>query len=501
MTGSRLLKSAAFAAAYFAAAFAVAAGGAASSGGMRLGWEFCIAQGKVPKLETAKRLVDIAGKLGYDQIQLFSKAAFRYEKHPEASFERSPYTWKDVKELEEYCLSKGIELVPYQALFSHMEPYLAVPRLNALAEAPDAGVKARWGVTKYPMGLCPVDPRSIRLVDDILDELLPNFRSSYVNTGCDEFIEFDDGGVRSAAAVKERGALEVYVDFIRKMESSVRRRGKTMMCWADVVLKHPEAVKSVPKDVVLLNWGYGAKHPFDAQCSVLAKSGHRFWVCPGTSGWNSLVGCVGNMKANVSAAYAAGVKHGADGLLLTTWGDGGHPQPWIVELPGLVYAAALVREGKTLSDEELARRIDGICGCRCGETLLRYGELYRLSGGAWLNASALCTILRTRGAISRFPRGVTKESLEKVFAERRAAESRLCLDGAEDWVREDFELMGLLLDAVECRVRGDDGRVVGEISERYARLWLKQNRPGGLEGSIELNLMQSKDWARTKKWN
>lgn len=470
---------------------------------MRLGWEFCITHGKTPKVETAKRMIDIAAGLGYQEIQLFSKAAFLYEKHPEASRERSPYTWADVRELDDYCAAKGIELVPYQASFSHMEPWLATPQYRPLAEAPDAGVKIRWGfATKHPMGLCAVDPRTMPFLEELWDELLPNFRSKKFNVGCDEFLEYDDGGRRSAEAVKRDGALKVYTDYLRRMNESVRRRGRTMMCWADIVLHNPEAVDLVPRDIVLLDWGYNADHPFDKQCAILEKSGHRYWVCPGTSGWNSFVGCVDNMKGNVVNAWQNGKAHGAEGLLMTTWGDGGHPSPWLVEIPGMIYAAACVREGKALSDAELAGRIDGICGCRCGETVIRWGNLYRtLNGGKIVGGSPVAALVRKRGREKFRTKTLTDEAIEAFKAERRAAKAKLDLAGAPEWVRDDLATMELFLDAFEWRAQGDHDRVVRELPSRYAELWLRQNRPGGLETSIELNLLQSEPWAQEKKWN
>ena len=470
---------------------------------LKLGWEFCITQGKTPKVETAKRLIGIAARLGYEQIHLFSKAAFRYERHPEPAWDRSSYTWADVRALDDFCAARGIELIPYQASFSHMEPWLGEPKYRPLAEAPEAGVKIRWGfATKHPMGLCPEDPRSLPFLEELWDELLPNFRSRYFNVGCDEFLEFDDGGRRSAAAVKARGGLVVYTDFLRKMNESIRRRGKTMMCWADLVVKHPETVELIPEDVVLLDWGYEHDHDFAGECATLQASGRRYWVCPGASGWNSMLGRVANMQGNVANAWRNGAAKGAEGLLLTTWGDGGHPQPWIVELPALVYAAACVREGRELDDAELARRIDAICGCRCGETLLRWGNLYRVcDGGRGRGSSPIALVLRHRGRDRWLPKGVTDETIAAVAAERRAAKAKLDLTGAPDWVVDDFRLLELFLDAFDCRVKGDCDRIARELTGPYAELWLRQNRPGGLETSLEINLLAFEPWAREKKWN
>jgi hypothetical protein len=55
-----------------------------------------------------------------------------------------------------------------------------------------------------------------------------------------------------------------------------------------------------------------------------AEHGLAFWVCPGTSSWNSLFPRVENSRLNVARYAAAGRRHGAQGLLVTDWGDFGH---------------------------------------------------------------------------------------------------------------------------------------------------------------------------------
>src|SRR6185503_16024740 len=52
-------------------------------------------------------------------------------------------------------------------------------------------------------------------------------------------------------------------------------------------------------------WGYDADHPFEGEAGALARSGLAFFVCPGTSSWQSFGGRTGNMLANTAAAAAA----------------------------------------------------------------------------------------------------------------------------------------------------------------------------------------------------
>jgi len=70
------------------------------------------------------------------------------------------------------------------------------------------------------------------------------------------------------------------------------------------------------------------------------KAGIPFYVCPGTSSWNSIGGRTENMLANIINAAVNGYKQGAIGLLCTDWGDNGHYQPtYITSYLGFLAAA------------------------------------------------------------------------------------------------------------------------------------------------------------------
>ena len=72
----------------------------------------------------------------------------------------------------------------------------------------------------------------------------------------------------------------------------------------------------LPRDAVALEWGYEDTHDFERPAASMARLGIPFMVCPGTSSWNSITGRTANAIANIKSAAAAGVKHGALGLLV-----------------------------------------------------------------------------------------------------------------------------------------------------------------------------------------
>ena len=73
----------------------------------------------------------------------------------------------------------------------------------------------------------------------------------------------------------------------------------------------------------------------------LVDHGQDFWVVPGTSSWNSLVGRIDNAIPNLLDAAEVGRARGAGGYLITDWGDNGHLQPPSVSFGPLVFGGAV----------------------------------------------------------------------------------------------------------------------------------------------------------------
>ena len=64
-------------------------------------------------------------------------------------------------------------------------------------------------------------------------------------------------------------------------------------------------------------------------------------------------------------AAVVGARHGAEGYLLTDWGDNGHWQPLVVSLPSMVRAAVAAWSGGT-ADVEVGPVIDDLLDAEPG---------------------------------------------------------------------------------------------------------------------------------------
>ena len=460
-----------------------------------------VSRDKVPTMATLYRLVDELASWKINRLQLYMEHTFAYRAHPDVWAAASPFTADEIEALDAYCRARFIELVPNQNSFGHMERWLKLPRYAPLAEVVPA-----QGDT---MSLCPIDPGSIELLSGLYDDLLPHFASRSFNVGCDETTDLGKG--RSKDAVEREGAGRVYLRFLEKIHALVAARGRRMQFWGDIILEHPELIPELPKDVLALEWGYEADHPFDAHGAAFAASGIEHHVVPGTSAWLSLGGRTSNALANLASAARSGRAHGATGMMIADWGDFGHWQPLPVSYLGLAYGAAVAWGLDANREIDVARALDahvfrdraGVLGGIARDL----GEVYRATGVLVKNASVLALLLLFPERPLRTGRlaGLTAEGLAR--AEAAAAEAAQRLSRARS-ARDDAALIDaeLALSAAlmahagrlgAARLAAPDGATgsipadarralaedLGGIVEEYRRIWRHRNREGGLADS------------------
>ena len=297
-----------------------------------------ISRGRVPKLETLLDLVERLADFKINEFQLYTEHTFAYRRYKSVWQTWGALTAAEIRTLDARCRKLGIDLVPNQNSFGHLRYFLKHPKVKKLAEVSEPYEGSTGDFLRFPTTLAPNHPGTREFIHELYDELLPNFSSRFFNVGCDE--TWDLGRGQSRKLCERRGKGRVYVAFLKQIQREVSKRERHMMFWGDIILHHPELIRELPKDVIALNWGYEANHPFEKETATFAKSRVPFYVCPGTATWMTLIGRHDTAFANLRRAAEAGRKHRAIGYLNTDWGDGGHPQPLAVSWPLYLIGAA-----------------------------------------------------------------------------------------------------------------------------------------------------------------
>jgi hexosaminidase len=304
-----------------------------------------ISRDKVPTLETLKGIVQLLADLKYNHFELYIEGfSFAYPSFKNLwEGKETPITAEEIRELDTFCKSRFIDLVPNQNLFGHMMSWLATDEFKDLAECP-RGYKM-FGLMSMKGTIDPSDPRSIELVKKMTNDLLPNFTSDYYNVNLDEPFELGKG--KNKELVKKKGEGQVYLDYALKIHEIAKSKNKKMLMWGDIVIKHPDLIPLIPKDITVLDWGYESIYPYERHCKMLQSAGLNYMVCPGTNSWTSITGRTDNMFATIESATANGYKYGAKGMLITDWGDLGHWQYLPVSYAGYTVGGALSWNSKS----------------------------------------------------------------------------------------------------------------------------------------------------------
>jgi hypothetical protein len=468
-----------------------------------------VSRDKVPTMATLFALVDRVAGLKVNQLQLYLEHTFAYVGHERVWRDASPLSPSEIRALDAFCRERHVELVPNQNSFGHLERWLVHEPYRRLAECPD-GFEHPWNPGRQPFSLCAIDPASLSFLGDLYDQLLPNFGSGLFNVGCDETIDLGLG--RSRVECERLGTERVYLDYLCMVHDLVRARGRRMQFWGDIIVKRPELIGEIPKEAIALEWGYEAEHPFRDHLMQFARAGLDFYVCPGTSSWNSIAGRTENALRNIERAVSAGREYGAAGVLNTDWGDNGHLQPLVASYLGLMVGAALSWNSRSQVAErrKLADWLD-FCwfrdpSAKLGRVAFDLGNAYRATGKSLHNGTVLFRALLAREDVA-FLSGLDRAAFERArgsiedavsalvtsrpaTAEGAAARSELgwaarllefsCRLATERLPFGPLHPLGRLPEAARRALSSE----LGSLIEEHRVLWLHRNRSGGLVDSV-----------------
>lgn len=456
------------------------------------GYMLDISRDRVPTMEQLFHLVDCLAKLRYNQLQLYTEHTFAYEKHATVWANASPMTAAEICELDAYCRERKIELVPNQNSFGHMERWLEHDAYRHLAECPEGFRHPISGAWRPQGSVLKPDAQSLDFLGGLYAELLPNFISRKSNLGGDEPWELGWGASRER--VEAEGKHKVYADFLTRICKLAERHGAEPMCWADVLFEEPASIDRLPESIHPIIWGYEVNHPFEKQCAHLAELGRSFYVAPGDSTWTSYTGRLSTMLANVKSAATIGKKHGAAGLLMTHWGDGGHPQTWPVSLPGMVWAG-LNSWNVNAEEVSLEGSLRNLLGDSTGAyvtILLAAGRVDETLGVQLVNRSYFAhSNLLALEEVQKFEPKPGESSLRQVIEDCTGWLDQLPdidLTSADaSCLRDELELVIRLNQSAAQRSLRVELTEVETLRKLYRLCWGYRSRAGGLSDSLAKN--------------
>ncbi len=470
-----------------------------------------VSRDRVPTRETIAWLIDVLAELRFNELQLYVEHTFTYTGHDVVWRDASPLTHDDMAWIAGRAAENGVDLVANMNGFGHMGRWLAHDEYRQLAECPD-GMPAVFGEGGLSEPTC-LEPTADNawFAVELAREMISAVGGDRIHIGGDEPFELGDG--RSAGRVAELGRDHVYLEHLNRIIGPLVADGIEVLFWADLFRRDRSLMTEIPAGATGVVWNYeqpsesswiefippglvdrlgmpdDANLGFEAHARLFIESDTPFWVAPGTASWNTIIGRNTNAAANVVDAAVGGARHGAEGYLLTVWGDNGHHEPLVVSLPSIVRAGVAAWSGGS-ADVAVGPVLDELLDAEpgTGDLLDRLGRLGETLGPVSPNSSPIFgslvdTSMPSFGDVDVAARASAMRTLAEaaeVFDDRPFGGER-----AEILAEEMRAACGLA--KLGLRRLGDDEPSHHDFDAAIAAqrsAWLLSSRPGGLDDSI-----------------
>jgi hypothetical protein len=275
--------------------------------------------------------------------------------------------------------------------------------------------------------------------------------------------------------------------------------------------------------MVLLNWEYESDGENIGRTKEIAKSGMRFMVCPGTSGWLTHGSRLSNSVGNVKNFAAQGRRYHAEGLLNADWGDRGHRNFLGASLHSFAHAAAHSWNGKAVDEKKFTenfcehvfgQRTSGVShpqADKIAKKLKLLGNTYIMCGKPMRNESLLYDALvepllhttsPARSCIDMMKTAGLRRILDELsdgkgwpeVPKKTGEFERLAVRELKAAERMDYLACRRALAAKALRVGKDVkrsqllqlGGSIKEMSEEFKKLWLLRNKASRLRDNLKL---------------
>ncbi len=272
---------------------------------------------QVMTMKALKGFAQKLSKAGINTLVMEWEASYPFEKHPLIP-NRYAYSRAEIDSFIKYCGKLGIDVIPLQQSFGHVEYILRHSRYKDLRED-----------QKDYSQVCPLESEGDRaLFTDLFTELAASHPSKYFHIGGDETYLLGHCPRCKAKADKE-GKSKLYIDHIRMLADIVISLGKRPVLWADIALKYPEAIKLLPKETIFVDWNYGWDLSQYGKHEKQLESGDEIWGSPALRSHpdNYFLSQWEKHLNNIRTFVPACRKMGYSGMVMTSWSTSGQYSP------------------------------------------------------------------------------------------------------------------------------------------------------------------------------
>ena len=135
-----------------------------------LGIMLDLSRNAVMNMDSLKNYLKLISKIGYNCVFLYTEDTYEVEGEPYFGYMRSKYSIEEMKEIDEFCSSIGIEAIPCIQTLAHLRTFL------------------KWDQAPFDCDdiLLADNERTYQLISNMFKTLSSCFKSKRLHIGMDE---------------------------------------------------------------------------------------------------------------------------------------------------------------------------------------------------------------------------------------------------------------------------------------------------------------------------
>ena len=302
----------------------------------------------VMTVDQIKKFITVISKMGYNQVHLYMEDTYEVNGEAYFGYLRGKYSKEELKELDTFADSIGVELVPNIQTLAHMAAFL----------------RWRGDIKDADDIMLAGDDRVYDLIDRMFASLRECFKTDKLHIGMDEAHMLGRGKYFELHGMQDR--FDILLNHLIKVCDIADKYGFEPMMWSDMFYrlanggnyyatssKFDKTIKEkIPEKLTLVYWDYYnlEKKTYDAmikghkQLSDKIAFGGGAWKWSGFAPHNYF--SIRTTKLAVKACIDGGIKD----VFFTMWGDNGAECSSYAVLPSLCYAACIAQGITKMSD-------------------------------------------------------------------------------------------------------------------------------------------------------
>ena len=305
----------------------------------------------VMTVPTVKKWLDLCAEFGHNMFSLYIEDTYEVDDNPYFGYGRGRYSKEELKEIDDYAYSKGIEVIPCIQTLAH---------LNAIV---------RWLAYKMEIVDCDDillagEEKVYVLIDNMFKTMKECFRTNMINIGMDEAHMIGRGKYYDIHGDTDR--TKILVDHLNRVSEIAKKYGYNLTMWSDMFFrlatggsyyvsdaKIDASIKEmIPDNVEIVYWDYYTKDKkkYDKMFKAHKQLTDDVWFAGGLWTWEGFTP-VNKFSIKATKAALQSCKYNnVKNVMLTLWGDNGAECSKFAVLPSLFCSSEFAKGNYNMAD-------------------------------------------------------------------------------------------------------------------------------------------------------